>query len=219
MIRSLDDRVNLVWSFAWQDAGHLVGIGDMDTNRIVIADSVGDLVAMAPNALMGPDSVSLEARRGNIVGLLLLHPTRWWPDCGAVSGRWTGRHLQTRQVGTWRWPRVPFPSDGHWVLNKRGTSRSNRTGITTPGAGHHVDHLYGLFAGHGSEGPAGSNARIAYHVHVFDWDGRLRAVWALDHPASTMAVSGDSLLYITTADTGGIYAYRLPPVSETPSAR
>lgn len=64
------------------------------------------------------------------------------------------------------------------------------------------------------DGPAGPQARRALHIHVFDWQGKLRAVWALDRPASTIAVSGDSVLYATGQHGAGLYRYRLPLIPQ-----
>lgn len=71
VIKAFGDQVESTYSLQWQAPNRFVGIGDMDTNRIMLADSTGELVAMVPNALMGPDSVPLVARRAISSGYVM----------------------------------------------------------------------------------------------------------------------------------------------------
>ena len=211
VVRVFDTGVQHAYSLQWQTADQLVGIGDLDTNRIILADSAGVLRRLVPNALLGPDTASIEARRAISSGYsMCVQPN---------GGRVAVLYLAAGQVDLYRRSGehigkadVPFVSDGQWVINRRGKLWFRVEWNFYVGCSGTEKYLYGLFTGQRIDGPAGPVARRALHIHVFDWDGRRRAVWALDRPASAIVVSGDSVMYATGQDGVGLYRYPLPRV-------
>ncbi len=211
VIPMFGDDIEYAWALQWRDAAHLVGIGDLDTNRVILADSTGALISLVPNALLGPDSASVEARRAISSGYVLCVQ----PD----GGRFAVLYLAAGQIDLYQpdgvhtaMAEVPFASDGQWVINKRGQLWFKVEWNYYVGCAGTSRFLYALFTGQRIDGPAGPQARQALHVHVFDWEGRRRAIWALDAPASTIAVSGDTVLFATGQDGVGVFRYRLPEV-------
>jgi hypothetical protein len=211
IVQMFGDTVHGVYSMQWQNAGSLAGIGDIDTNRIILADSTGALASLVPNRLLGPDSVSIEARRAISSGYSMCVQ----PGGGGIAVLYlaagqvdlyhrSGQHIAQAEV--------PFSSDGQWVINRRGELWFRVDWNYYVGCTGTDQFVYGLFTGQRIDGPAGPLARRAMHVHVFDWEGNRRAIWALDHPASTIAVSGDSMLFATGQDGTGLYRYTLPAI-------
>lgn len=209
VIRAFGDQVNHTWSLQWQRPDRLIGVGDMDTNRIMVADSSGLLVDMVSNPLLGPDSVSLEARRAASSGYVMCVQ----PAEGAIAllylagGQIDLYHPDGSHRGL---ARVPFPSDGDWVLDRRGRVWFGKDWYHYTGCAGSRRFLYALFAGHRTDGPGGPMTRAATHVHVFDWQGELVRILAVDQELSAIAVSGDSVLFGAGQELGGVYRYRLP---------
>jgi TolB-like 6-blade propeller-like len=196
-------------SYLWLSRNRLVGIGDMDTNRVILSDTSGDLVAVREADLLGPDSVPLLARRAASGGFVacagpavqrfaVLYQLGGRIDIFDSAGRFV-THAQ-----------VPFPTNGEWALSPRHQSL-----WAQPDWFFYIDcdatprYLYALFAGHRTDGPNGGRIKAARYVHVFDWDGHLVKVIGLGHEMSTIAVSGDSLLFAAGLNGEGIFEYHL----------
>jgi hypothetical protein len=204
-------QVESVWSYGWLGRNRLVGVGDLDTNRLMFADTTGRLLAMVRSDLLGPDSVSLEARRAVSSGfsacavpaahrLAVLFQLGGRIDIHDTLGRLLVR------------AKVPFPSDGEWAMTRRGRVWAQANWFYYLDCAGSANYLYALFGGHRTDGPGGGQTRAARYVHVFDWDGNLVAVLGLDHEMSTIATAGDTMLYAAGQETQGVYSYRLPPL-------
>jgi hypothetical protein len=204
-----EGKLQSAYSLQWRDNRNLVGIGDMDTNRIILTDIAGDDMVLVPNALLGPDSASLDARRAISSGYsmcvqpgagrtALLYLAAGQVDIYDASGEHLGR------------ADVPFASDGEWVINRRGVLWFKVDWNYYVGCAATERFLFALFAGQRIDGPAGPGARRALHLHVFDWSGELRAVWALDRPVSVITVVGDTTMYASGQDGVGLYRFALP---------
>ena len=201
--------VSSVFTYLWLGRNRLVGIGDMDTNRIMIADTSGRLLALRKTDLLGGDSIPLLARRAASLGFVACaSPVA---ERFAVLYQMGGRidlFDSTGQLMTHA--SVPFPSNGEWALSPR-----THTLWGKPDWFFYIDcdatprYLYALFAGHRTDGPHGGRVRAARYVHVFDWDGRLVKVIGLRHEMSTIAVSGDTMLFATGQDGDGVFEYHL----------
>ena len=198
------------YSLQWQGRWRVVGIGDMDTNRIVIADSAGALSALVPSALLGPDSAGIAARRaissgyamcvqpaGGRIGVLYLAAGQ--VNLYEADGRSSGR------------ADVPFPNEGEWVLDRRGEIWFRVTWNEYIGCAATERFLYGVYMGQRTDGPAGPVGRRGWHIHRFDWTGARTAVWRLDRPASAIAVLDDLVMYAIGQEGDGIVRYALPP--------
>jgi sugar lactone lactonase YvrE len=182
----------------------------MDTNRLMFADTAGHLLAMVRSELLGPDSASIEARRAvSSAYVLCVVPTAQRIAMLFAGGGRIDIHDSTGRLLTRA--KVPFPSNGEWGLNARKQIWFKDTWSHYLDCAGSARHLYALFAGHRTDGPGGGRMRAARHVHVFDWNGNLVQVLRLDHEMSTIATSGDTLLYATGQETQGIYRYRIPP--------
>lgn len=202
-----------IFAYLWLSHDRLVGIGDMDSNRVVIADTNGRLLALREADLLGGDSVPLLARRAASLGFV------------ACADPATARFAVLYQLGgridlfdstgsLLTHATVPFASNGDWAFSPR------HNGLwAQPDWFFYIDcdatsrYLYALFAGHRTDGPHGGRVRAARYVHVFDWDGRLVRVIGLGRETSTIAVAGDTLLYAAGQDGEGVFEYRLagPP--------
>lgn len=189
----------------WIGPTLLAQIGDFDTNRVMLVDTAGTLKATHTMPLLGPDSVSIEARRNAAMGILACAD-----DAG---GRFAIVYVTAGRVELIDSDRrhllaaVPFASTGEFGRDKNG-----QWALRTPWR-YYADctathtSVYALFAGHTDDG----RTIAARYVHRFDWKGTLLDVWQLDRPVSVLAVSGDSLLYAASAETDSIIRYRLPP--------
>jgi hypothetical protein len=217
------EQLESVWSYAWISGDRLVGTGDVDTNRLRFTDSAGRTLATVKSSLLGPDSVSLEARRSlSAAYFTCIDVSRGRIAIAYVTA---GRIDIHDSLGAMvAHANVPFPSNGEFELGKRGrwTARTDwryYADCTATG-----NHLYGLFAGHRTDGPGKGHTVAARYVHVFDWDGRLIRTFELDHEMSTIAVDGDTVLFAAGQETQGVYSYRLAgqfgaPVATIPTIR
>jgi TolB-like protein len=208
-----DGQVARIWSDAWIDRTRLVGVGDLDTNRLIYSDTAGHLIRLVKSSLLGPDSASIEARRNassayifcvapaaHRMAMLFMYGGRI--DIHSDDGKAIAR------------ARTPFPSEGTWLRDKRGVLRADLNWYYYQDCATTDRYLYALFDGHRADGPHGGKTRAARYVHVFDWDGNLVSVLGLDHEMSTIAVAGDSVLFAAGQSTEGVYRYRLPSRSE-----
>lgn len=209
-----DGQVARIWSDAWIDRTHLVGVGDLDTNRLIYSDTAGHLVRLVRSTLLGPDSASREARRNassayvfcvapgaHRMAMLFMYGGRI--DIHSDDGKVIAR------------AKTPFPSEGTWLRDKRGALHVDLNWYYYQDCATTNRYLYALFDGHRADGPHGGKTRAARYVHVFDWDGNLVRVLGLDHEMSTIAVAGDSVLFAAGQSTEGVYRFRLPAQSRT----
>ncbi len=198
-----------VYALLWLARNRLVGIGDMDTNRIIISDTSGHLLAMHNAALLGADSIPLLARRAASGGFAACASpvARRFAVLYQLGGRidiFDSAGLFVVRAS------VPFASNGDWAMSPR-----RHTLWAQADWFYYIDcdatsrYLYALFAGHRTDGPHGGRVRAARYVHVFDWDGQLVNVIGLNHEMSTIAVSGDTTLFAAGQNGEGIFEYRL----------
>lgn len=201
--------VGSVFTYLWLGRNRLVGIGDMDTNRIILADTSGRLLALRKTDLLGGDSIPLLARRAASLAFVACSSpiAKRFAVLYQMGGRIdlfdsTGRFVTHASV--------PFASNGEWAFSPRHKGLWGQ-----PDWFFYIDcdatsrYLYALFAGHRTDGPHGGRVRAARYVHVFDWDGHLIKVIGLGHEMSAIAVSGDTLLFATGQDGDGVFEYRL----------
>ncbi|HEY4320918.1 MAG TPA: BF3164 family lipoprotein [Gemmatimonadales bacterium] len=196
-----------VYSYLWLGRNRLAGIGDMDTNRIIFADTTGHLQAMVKADLLGPDSVPLLARRAASGAFAACADpvAQRFAVLYQIGGRIdifdsTGR-LASRA-------KVPFANNGEWAPTARDhTLWAQVHWFFYIDCNATPKYLYALFDGHRIDGPHGGRVRAGRYVHVFDWNGNLVKVVALGHEMSAIAVSGDTLLFAAGQQGEGIFEY------------
>jgi len=206
---SLDGSVGHVWSFLWQGPDSIIGIGDVDSSRIVIADSSGRLVRFVPRQLLGPDSASLESRRS----ISSAYVACAQPEAGRLAILYLAAGLIElyQSDGTYLTSaKVPYANSGVWIEDERGRINFSKDWYYYVSCTPSRRFLYALFSGRRSDGVGGPTARAARFVHVFDWDGNLKSILALDRELSTVAVDGDTVLYGTGQNADGVFRFLLP---------
>jgi hypothetical protein len=193
----------------WLNPDRLLVVAHSDTDRYAILDSTGKRLAVVPGDLLGPDSVDKETRAGRSTGfyscaspprerfaVAFVHGGRI--DLNDYSGRLRGR------------ARVPFPTKGSFRRDSVGQWHARDVRLYYVDCAATPPHLYALFSGLRLDRPGGAVAVEARYVHVFDWDGNLVTVLALDRFVRTIATAGDTLLYAAASDASGVYRYKLP---------
>ncbi len=198
-----------VYSYLWLGWDRLVGVGDMDSNRVIIADTGGDRFAVHRADLLGPDSVPLLARRAASEGFVACSSPamKRFAVLYMLGGRIDIFDSAGRVLAH---ARVPFATNGQWVMSPRhGTLWAQPDWMYYIDCDATPEYLYALFAGYRTDGPNGGRIRAARYVHILDWDGRLVRVIGLGHEMSAIAVSGDTLLFAAGQDGEGIFAYHL----------
>jgi hypothetical protein len=204
----------------WLTHDRLLALGDEDTNRYVIGDSLGHRQARIAGTLLGPDSVSYEIRRDASGGVSVCATSKLqrFAVLFIHGGRIDVLDFDATVVAR---AKVPFPSNGDFRRDSAGRWHT-RTGLrhyeacsATP------SRLYALYSGLREDRQGGARTVEAQYVHVFDWSGSLTSVIRLDRPMSAMTTSGDTILYAAASDGSGVYRYRLPgsPSSADASAR
>ncbi|MEO5800659.1 MAG: BF3164 family lipoprotein [Gemmatimonadales bacterium] len=205
--------VGFAAGFVWLTRNSLLTLGDFDTNRVRLSDSSGKTLAVYPGQLVGGDSIPAVVRRDLGMGVI---------SCGDAQG-----HAATVYVGAGRIDlhdstgrvvgeaAVPFPTNGEFTKNAAGKWRASDVWRYYAACAASPRSVYALFAGYRTDKkPQDAVGIAAFSVHVFDWAGKLTGVFRLEHPASAIAVSGDSLLYAIGEEDANLYRYRLPALSK-----
>ncbi len=198
----------------WLSRTRLLYIGFTDSNRIMLADTTGAVVAVTSGPLVGSADVTKEVREAESTGVLV---------CARPSGdRFAIAYTSASRIDLFSGSgvrlasaKVPLPADseGDFYRDSHGAWHNPAPRYYYDGCAATPTRLYALFAGRlASAGPAGTKMWDAEFVHVFDWAGKLLAVLQLDRLAEAIAVAGDSVLYAGGEAMDGIYQYRLPPL-------
>lgn len=193
----------------WLTEKTLVGLWIQDSARLVIYDSTGRVLRTRRFEVLGDSLIPFGKRRGLSTGSrFCMNPEgKGFGIMFTAAGRIDRYDSDGIEIPPFL---VPFQSNGDFEQDSLGKWQAHhpreyyRDCATTP------KHLYALFSGRlltkFPEGPGWEGV----YVHVFDWDGRLRAVYRLDHGAQALAVVGDSVIYASANQTDTIYKYRLP---------
>jgi hypothetical protein len=195
----------------WLNRDTLVGLGEMDTDRITFIDITGKSIGTLPAPLLGADSIPARVRSGPSTGveLCLSQGAGRFAELFIGAGR---IDIFDRSGHAVAHANVPFPTNGAFERLNDGSWHA-----AFPHRRYYADcaatstRLYALFSGHRTDATPGAGVSVAAaYVHLFDWTGRLKAVLQLDRDASAMTVAGDSLLYAAASGSGDIYVYRIP---------
>ncbi len=206
----------------WLTHERMLLIGFTESNRIMLADSLGHVTRIVPAPILGAPQVTKEVREGSSSGVwvcpkpsgdrfAIAYPAASRVDLFDGNGKSLGRAA------------VPIPNtdEGDFAQDAAGGWHNPSPRYYYAGCAATQDRLYALFAGrlsitrfnqHARSGPEGTYTWDAQFVHVFDWTGKLLRVLKLDQLAQTIAVAGDTLLYAGGEAMDGIYRYRLPPI-------
>ncbi len=202
----------IVYDMQWISGSHLIAIGDLDTNRIIVGDTLGQTLHIVPDSLLGADSVSVEARRALSNGLLAC--TNPVTGILAIVFVGAGRIEIHDSSGALRaLADVPFATSGSF-----GRDSDGRWHMRTPwrfydGCAATATHLYALFSGTRDDIQSARIAPVSGHyIQIFDWGGALDGVWYLDRGVAAIAVSGDTALYAASAETSTVFEYRIPEI-------
>jgi hypothetical protein len=112
-----------------------------------------------------------------------------------------------------RLARVPYPSDPKLETNDAGQVQwaMERGWYYDCTATH--DFLYTLFSGRQASAYDEDARASGEFVHVFDWDGNLKAAYRLDRDIRAIAISpAGTQLFAASIVDGGIYRFDLPPM-------
>jgi hypothetical protein len=114
-----------------------------------------------------------------------------------------------------RLAKVPFPWGPIFEADSNGELRFVDRRHAYRGCTATKDFLFALYSGRPDSLENRDWAQSAEFVHVFDWEGGLRAVFQLDRDIGVIAVnsSGDTLFASSYSDAS-IYRYELPAIPE-----
>ncbi len=197
----------------WLDTHRLLGVGGSDSSRFQVLDSLGQVVAHYPGPLVGDTSVPLRTRENVSTGVKVCpSPTG---DRFASIVFFAGRlDIVDLREGVVRRAQTPIKADGVFAADSLG-----RWSMPHPRT-FYVDcvatarMIYAIYAGRRVEDfPSGMNMHGRF-LHIFDWDGTLIRIFALDRPYINIAVDGDSILYLSARDAPTVRRYRIAPTSD-----
>lgn len=193
----------------WVGPSTMLSIGAHEADRYTIRDETGRALERQAAALLGSDSVPMRERESASTGVLVCANLRQqltavlYSDAGRID-------LIDQHARFVDGMRTPFPvidafgrdTKGHWAAapsryHYRSCARSDR-------------FLYALYSGRSARDYPEPAMFQAEYVHVFDWESRrVVAMLGLGRETTTIAVSGDSLLYGASDEGGGVWKYRL----------
>lgn len=198
---------------AWLGLEGFVGVAHSVEDRFRVFSPDGSLSQTYASSLIGPADASLverlEATDGGVI-------VREWPGRGFVIANATSARIEyyDHRAQLVRLAGVPDPWEPVFEPDTEGELRfiDNRhayLSCTTT-----KDFLFALYSGRQDSLVDRDWAQSAETVHVFDWNGTLRAVYALDRDIAVIAASptGKELIGASFQDAG-IYRFRIPPMS------
>ncbi|MBV9108013.1 MAG: hypothetical protein JO306_01245 [Gemmatimonadetes bacterium] len=205
----------------WNGDTALVGTGLFAKGRLAVFDSAGRLTRFAGPLPPARAGVPAQVAQHAYMGSLARHPSR---GLFAIATRHADRlEIYAPDGSLLKTVRGPAGFDPVFTVQTRAGSPVLATGedlrfgyVDLAAAG---DRLFALYSGHTrAERPGWAN--FGDEVHVFDWDGRLRARYRLDHPALTIAVdaSGPALYATRHEPVPAVVEYRIPATTPLTAA-
>jgi TolB-like 6-blade propeller-like len=202
----------------WLSPNRLLSVSMRDTGRFTFTDSGGRVLSVVAGRLLGTSKMPRPMRISRSAGLSVCSS----PTGGgfAVTYIAASRIEYYDSLGTLRGTaHVPFPNDGDFVQDERGAWHNSTPRYYYRECSATAARLYALFSGRLNGAVPPGTFWEGEYVHVFDWSGDLIRVFHLDHLVEYIAIVGDSLLYASGQDTGGVYRYLLPPLSGSVATR
>lgn len=195
----------------WFGKDRVLFISQADTDRVMLADSLGRVIATVRGPLLGSSDIPMNTRAEDSNGMVCARP-----DGSAFAIAYLNASridLFDAKGGLRGHANVPVPNvnEGDFYKDPRGVWHTPKPRRYYNECFATQNLLYTLFAGRlATAGPEGTHPWDAQFIHVFDWNGNLLAAYKLDQLAETFAVSGDSLLFAGGEAIEGIYRYSLP---------
>lgn len=197
----------------WSGDTALVATGLFPRGRLAVFDTAGRLTRFAGPLPPVRGGVPAQVAQHAYMGTLARHPSR---GLFAIATRHADRLEIYSPFGSLlKTVRGPGGFDPAFTVQARAGSPALATGedlrfgyVDLAAAG---DRLFALYSGYTrAERPGWAN--FGAEVHVFDWDGHLRARYRLDHAALTIAVDerGPTLYATRHAPSPAVAEYRLP---------
>jgi hypothetical protein len=200
----------LAYRVVWLEPDRLVGIHASEETRFSLLSASGERLRSVPGELLGPKEVSQSLRMRQTTSGFYACP---WPGRGFVMIYFrVGRiEFYDREAQLVRLADVPFASEAF-------TEDPEGDFVPAPDRNYyrscavHDDRLFAGFSGRADsdyEDPTPASYAIEF-LHVFDWDGVLRQVYALEPEIHAIAIAGDGgVLFGTSLNTAAIYRYPL----------
>lgn len=196
----------------WLGRSKIVGLVSSDTGRFVLFDSAGRQVGVHPGPLLGADSIPLSERARS---------TRQMDVCARPNGRgfaisYIGASrvdLFDEAAGYDVSASVPFLGEAQFVRDEAtGRIRPTHPYAWYLSCAATDRYVYALFAGYRQERGAPPPVDcVGKFVHVFNWNGKLEAVFELDMPVDGIAVAsiGERLTGVC-AQSSSVVSFTFP---------
>ncbi len=190
----------------------VIGVTQSVEARFVEFETNGKRLSERPGELNGPETAPVDQRWMATNQAINVCE---WPRRGFVIANHGFGRLEFYDIAAARVRNadVPFPSNPIFDEGGRYQLSAGYLDCTAT-----ADHVYAIFPGRNRSNATSADEReraaTARFVHVFDWEGRLRAVFELDRAVGAISVdpSGKRLFASSFVDSG-IYGYELPPVA------
>jgi hypothetical protein len=198
----------------WVTAGHLIGQANSDEARFSIFAPDGSRQRVVAGALLGSEEQSraLRLNATNSAIQICAWPERGFAIVYFFLGRIEFHDMEGRLV---RIADVPFPSDVRFEHDAAGNAM-----IATPRQWYidctaTSDLLFALFSGRLRSAFEGDSRFSGEFVHVFGWDGSLRAVFQLDSEIRAISVDSSArVMYAGSLVDARILRYPLPGMQQ-----
>ena len=203
-----------VLRLVWVDSGEMIGTAYSEPNRFQAFSRDGEFLRSIPGALLGPPAASISERLRATATGVVVEP---WPGHGFVIAHLLSSRIEyyDANANLVRLADVPDPwgpvfeegRTGDLVFNNRRSAY--RSCSTTE------DYLFALYSGRPDSIEDRAWAQSSKFLHVFDWEGNLRALFQLDRDVGEITVdpSGTTLFAASLFDSH-IYKYALPVIGE-----
>jgi len=198
---------------AWVGASRIIGQSNSGLERFAIFGPDGSRLRTVPGQLAGPDSIPIDARANasNASSRMCTWPGRGfvvaYPYFGRVELFDTNATFVVRAD-------VPLASEPVFAVQTSGAYRVAYDRRWYVGCAANREYVFALFSGRRADDLDAAEQSSASSIHVFDWAGRLRAVFTLDRSVFSLAVNDSgTMLFAGSLMDAGIYRYDLPAIA------
>jgi hypothetical protein len=187
----------------------IIGQSNSADERFSLFTPDGVRFSVVPGPVLGPASAPMPERLKASNASVQICP---WPNRGfAVVNAKVGRiEMFDQDARFQRLADVPFPDDARFVPGSDG-----RVGFETSREWYKDcavanDRLFALFSGRLGAAYSADEKFMSEFVHVFDWNGKLTTVYALDKPITSMTVDETGkVLYASSLLDAALYRFLL----------
>ena len=199
-----------LYKVAWIDPDRIVGVGPSgDGIGFAMFARDGAQVGSKQGRLLGPEDAPIAARRTITLGGMDICG---WPGRGFAMIYYEVARIEyyDREMNFVKTASVPYPSEA-FVENDSGDLVPVRDIDRYRACKVHNDRLFALFSGRDSS-YEGSARYAGESVHVFDWDGELRASIGVHPEVNYIDVFRDwegDVIYGTSESDATVYRFSL----------